>query len=120
MHSILEIKSLALPVYIGWTEKERRKVQTIEFHVKIGFALAPECESTDHLENSVCYVKVCKRIKSLVAEKTFSLIEKLASDVFKDLKTLFPHTLIQICVHKLQPPISAVKGGVSYTCGDML
>ena len=120
MHSFLEIKSLVLPVYIGLAKEERKKAQDISFHVTLGFAQAPEDEQTDELENSVCYFKVCERIRQLIAHNTFSLIEKLACDTLVALKKdLPPDVSVRVCVHK-QASVPYLKGGVSYTCGDFL
>ena len=122
MHSFLEIKSLILPVHIGLSEEERCQLQDIAFHITIAF---PEGglrgERTDKLENSVCYFKICERIKQITSQNSFSLIEKLAFDIFTELKTLLSLPVcLRVCVHKINPPIPHLKGGVSYTCSDFL
>lgn len=120
MYSLLEIKSLVLPVHIGLSPEERQEVQDIAFHITMGFTQAPKDEQTDKLENSVCYFKVCEQIKKLTQENTFFLIEKLGFCVLTELKKLLPSDVrVRVCVHKIKPPIPYLKGGVSYTCGDV-
>ena len=121
MHSLLEIKSLILPVYIGRTKKERDKAQDIAFHITIGFTKALKDEETDKMENSVCYSKVCEQIKQLTLKNKFSLIEKLAFETLITVKKLLSSqkkTRVRVCVHKIHPPVANLEGGVSYTCGD--
>lgn len=120
MYSLLEIKSLILPVHIGISPEEREEAQEIAFHIKVGFTQALKDEQTDKLENSVCYFKVCEQIKKITQENTFFLIEKLAFSVLTELKTLLPSDVkVRVSVHKIKPPIPSLKGGVSYTCGDV-
>ena len=120
MYSLLEIKSLVLPVHIGLSLEERQEAQDIAFHITVGFTQAPKDEKTDKLENSVCYFKVCEQIKKLTSENTFSLIEKLAFHTLTELRKLLPSDVkVRVCVHKIKPPVPYLKGGVSYTCGDI-
>ena len=121
MHSFLEIKSLVLPVHIGRTEEERQKAQDVSFHITLGFTQAPKDEQTDQLENSVCYFKICEKVRELTSKSTFSLIEKLAFETLAVLKKdLSSNIYVRVCVHKIQAPVPHLKGGVSYTCGDFL
>ena len=120
MHSILEIKSFCLPVYIGNTQEEQKKPQNIQFDIKISFMSPPNGEQNDTLEGVVCYNMICEKIRSLITNKKFFLIEKLAGDILKELKQCCPSELqIQVCVQKLKTPIKDLKGSVSYTCGDL-
>jgi len=119
MHSILEIKSLQLPVRIGSTTQERHTPQTNSFHIRIGFTEQPVAETTDHLDHSVCYVNVCNIIKQFTANQEFHLMEKLTYSLLQEIKTSLPsHIYLQVCACKKHPPISQLEEGVSYTCGD--
>ena len=121
MHSFLEIKSLILPVHIGRDQEERQKAQDVSFHITLGFTQALKDEQTDQLESSVCYFEVCEKIKKLISQNTFSLIEKLAFETLAVIKkNLPPYVCVRVCVHKIQAPVPHLKGGVSYTCGDFL
>ena len=120
MHSILEIKSFCLPVHIGNTQEEQEKPQNIQFDIKVGFMNPPSGEQNDILEDVICYNKICETIRSLTVNKKFSLIEKLAGDILKELKQYLPSEFrVQVCTQKLSPPVQGLKGGVSYTCGDL-
>ena len=120
LHSILEIKSLTLPVHLGQDKKERDKPQEVIFHITVGFQSAPIEEKTDQLQNSVCYFALCKRVQKLVAQNHFCLIENLGSTVLENLKSFLPKKVaLKVSVHKVSPPVPYLKGGVSYTCGDL-
>jgi len=120
MHSILEIKSFCVPVHIGNTGEERKRPQNIQLGIKMGFLTPPEGEKNDTLEDTICYNKICEIVRSLTIHNKFSLIEKLAGDILKELrKYLSSEVHIQVCAQKLQTPIESLKGGVSYTCGDL-
>ena len=120
MHSILEIKSFCLPVCIGNTLEERKTPQEIQIDIKIGFLKPPSSEKNDNLKDVFCYKAVCERINCLTANKHFFLIEKLAGDILSELKKCCSNEFrIQVCVHKIQAPVQNLKGGVSYTCGDL-
>jgi len=121
IYSILEVKELILPVHIGKSLDERNNKQDIAFYITLGFTKLLNDEKKDKF--SVCYAALCDRIKQLVSKNTFSLIEDLASEVLRDIKSMVPPdkgVLINVCVHKVKPPVKGLKGGVSYTCGDFL
>ncbi len=116
---VLEIKSLVLPVHIGRTREERLNTQDVSFNIFLVLPARLKGEKTDEFKDSVCYFKICERIRQLSSQNKFFLIEKLAFEVFTDLKTELPFfTKIQVSVHKLNPPVPNLKGGVSYTYGD--
>ena len=120
MHSILEIKSFCVPVHIGNTQEEQKKPQDIQFDIKIGFSSPPNGEQNDILADTICYNKICETIRSVTTNKKFSLIEKLAGDILKELKQYISSEFrIQVCAQKLQAPVQDLNGGVSYTCGDL-
>ena len=119
MHSILEIKSFYLPVYIGSTQKEQNKPQNICIDITLSFSKPYKAENSDKLEDTICYAFICKKIKTTIANKKFCLIEKLAGLLLKELKKNLPKkTLMRVRVQKPQTPVTGLKGGVSYTCGD--
>lgn len=115
----LKIKSLVLPVQIGRTREERLNPQDVSFNITLNIPMKLKGEKTDQLKDSICYFKICERIKHLTSKNQFFLIEKLAFEIFIDLKNELPiFTNIQVSVHKLSPPVPNLKGGVSYTYGD--
>ena len=119
MHSVLEIHSLMASLRIGNDPKERNTPQEVAIDITIGFASPPSEEKTDELKHSVCYSKICTAVRELTAQKSFSLIEKLSFEVLTKVKQLLPPgTCARVRVHKINPPVQNLKGGVSYTCGD--
>ncbi len=121
MHSVLEIKSLVLPVHLGQDKAEREKPQKVAFHITVGFPDPPKEEQTDKMEDSVCYFRLCEIIrKSVNKPKGFCLIEGLGGLVWKNLRKCLPQkALLKVSVHKIQAPVPFLKEGVSYTCGDL-
>jgi len=120
MHSILKINSLLLPVHIGQSKEERQRAQEILFHIHIGFLDSLKAEQTDNIADAVCYDLICKTLQKLTSQNTFALIEKLAQDSLKEVKSIVPRNArVSVCVHKKYPPLSNLKKGVSYTCGDL-
>ena len=120
MKSVLEIKSLTLPVRLGQDKKERASPQEVVFHITIGFIEPLTEEKTDCLKDSVCYFAVCECVQKLVTQKPFCLIEHVAGEVLENLKNLLPKkTSLKVSVHKVNPPVPFLKGGVCYTTGDL-
>ena len=116
--AVLEIKSLKLPVTIGRETAERKQAQNILFHVKIG--LKKQREIKTGTSDFICYQNICERIKKITTQKKFLLIETLAQKIIKNLKEYLPADIyVQVCIHKMHPPIEELEDGVSYTCGDI-
>ena len=119
MHSVLEIHSLMVSLHIGNSPKEKLTPQEVAIDITIGFTSPPLEEQTDELKHSVCYSKICTAVRELTAQKSFSLIEKLCFEILTQVKKLLPpETHARVRVHKINPPVKNLKGGVSYTCGD--
>ena len=114
----LSIHNLSLPAYIGHSSQERATPQEISLSIKMEFPLTPSAEITDSLEDTLCYEEVCKRLREFIKSKQFQLIEKMAKECFDFLKNRYPSMRIQLTLHKKNPPIEGLKGGVKYTCGD--
>lgn len=119
LHSVLEIPGFTRQVRLGCLPDERSVPQGVKFHIKIGFYSPLQAESSDELEDTVCYAVMSERISHLVEANEYKLIEKLARDVYNDVTSLLPNDArLQIKVHKLKPPIDILTQGVYYTVGD--
>ncbi len=117
IHSILEIKSLMLLVHIGKDNSERCQKQKVSFSLKIAFLKNPLSENNSL---KVCYQQICCHIQNFIKDKQFIFIEQLATSVLQELTLKLPSTVkINLCVQKIHPPVDNLKGGVSYSCGDL-
>ena len=86
-----------------------------------GFSTSPQGEETDLIDHTLCYDEVCKMVRDSLSHKEFHLIEKMGRDCLVALREKIPKTtLLQVTLHKVQPPIKDLLGGVQYICGDVL
>ena len=113
------IKQLSLFVHLGRSLAERRTLQEIRFSIEMEFPEAPKAEATDSLKDTLCYKEVCETLRIFVKDRQFHLIEKLAGKSLSVLHKTYPSILFRLTLHKTSPPVKGLKGGVSYTCGDI-
>ncbi|MBK5256513.1 MAG: dihydroneopterin aldolase [Vicinamibacteria bacterium] len=115
----LTIRGIRLPVRLGCPADERLKPQLVEIDVRIRFDPPPRAMVTDRLEDTVCYSVLVDAIKKVVADREFSLIEHLASEIFNSLRRIVepPHKL-RVTVLKVSPPIPELTRGAKFTVGD--
>ena len=120
-HSLLEIKSLVLLVHLGRDKQERDKLQEVAFDITVGFLEPLREEKSDQLDKgSACYFRLCEKIREVATQGRFALIERLAGVTLEQIKPLIPSKAgIKVSVHKIHPPVPCLKGGVSYTCGNL-
>jgi dihydroneopterin aldolase len=115
----LTIRGISLPIRLGCSADERRNPQPVEIEVSIRFDGPPPGVVTDRLEDTVCYAVLVDAIKGTVADREFSLIEHLASEIFNSLRRMVEsrHRL-RVTVLKVAPPIPEVTKGAKFTVGD--
>lgn len=109
----LYVQDLRLPVFLGWEEYERSQLQEISISLELEFKETPLAYSSDDLNESICYETICKILKDGVSKNTFRTVEKLTQEI----KTLLESKLsvlqnYKIRLHKLNPPIEGLMGGV--------
>lgn len=103
-------------MHLGCSDEEKFNPQAVSFDINIEFFEAPKAIYTDNLNDSCCYYKISKNIKSFCKEKRFNLIEKLCFDVHNVVKNsvdLVGLKIKNITVEttKLSPPIPNIYGG---------
>lgn len=115
----LTIRGIRLSVRLGCPADERREPQPVEIDISIRFDPPPRAMVTDRLEDTVCYSVLVDAIKKVVADREFSLIEHLASEIFNSLRRIVgpPHRL-RVSVLKVSPPIPELTRGAKFTVGD--
>lgn len=119
MRPLLEVSNYIVQVQLGCTPAEQAMPQEVRFTVLVQFSTAPKGEENDQLDNTLCYAQICEHILKTSQEKKYHLIEHLCSQVYKSLKKLVDSsTRMQVCVHKVRPPVEHLAGGTRYTVGD--
>ncbi len=116
----LEIRKLVLGVHLGCGAEERFKQQDVSFSAKFRFSGMPKGAETDELDDSLCYARVSDLILATVKGREFKLIEHLGHVIFKNLKILVgPEILIELVVHKLNPPVMHLREGSAFTISEL-
>jgi len=118
---MLQVVDLQLQVHLGCSQEERAAPQEVRVSLDLGFTESPPAESTDKLEQTICYAQLSEALKELVKCEEFCLVEKMARRFYETLKVNLPNsTFLRVRAHKAHPPVESLKGGVIYTCGDFL
>ncbi len=114
----LSLKSLELAVCIGWLAPEQQQKQTLLADIDLIFSEPPAACISDHLEDTVCYAMLVEKIREMVGNKIYYLIEHLTYDIYQLLKQqLPPSTQISVCVTK-HPNVPGLNGGACFRYGD--
>ncbi|GHU85835.1 dihydroneopterin aldolase [Clostridia bacterium] len=101
------IKGLKVFAYHGVNPEEKRDGQNFIFDLCIYTDLRLPCES-DNLNDNINYSKVVETIIKTAREKSYNLLEKVASRVAEQLLDDFASiTKVDVLVKKPQAPIEA-------------
>ena len=114
----LAINNLSLQVHLGCTAEERKTAQEVQATITISFSQPPTGETTDLLQDTICYAEACKLLRLCCAKREYNLVEKLAADFYMTLKERWPAHLFSLRVRKMKPPVENLLDGVDYFCGD--
>jgi FolB domain-containing protein len=118
--TVLAFQDLRLRVRLGCTESERASPQGVALGVSIRFAEPPPAFRTDRLADTVCYAALAEAARKCCAGREFQTIERLACDLHRELVGLLPPgSTLGLRVTKLRPPVRHLRGGVSFTIGDV-
>jgi len=79
---IIFIQGLKVDTVIGIYDWERKIRQEIVLDIEMS-ADIPTAASTDHIDQTLNYKDICKRLKSFVEESEFQLVETLAEEICK-------------------------------------
>jgi dihydroneopterin aldolase len=117
--SSLSINRLRLLVSLGCSVEERKVLQYVSFDVQIRFSTLPSGCVTDSLEQTVCYAKLCQKIKDVCDLQEYQLIEKLGWDVYQAVREFLPQdTFLWLRATKEHPPVAHLEGGSAFSIGD--
>lgn len=116
-HSTIKINQLALDVSLGWTEEERKNLQTVYLDIQLKFTKLPKACETDDLNDTVCYDKLISTLKNALRERQFRLLENLAKEIYFIIKScLAMEVRINLTITK-HPQIKDLAS-VSFHYGD--
>lgn len=110
-------------VSLGCTVDERATPQEVRVSVDLRFptAGAPVGVQSDDLRDTVCYARICQALREHATGREFQLVEKMAGDFYAVIKTIVERRAeIAVTVHKVNPPIERLAGGVEFRIGDFM
>jgi 7,8-dihydroneopterin aldolase/epimerase/oxygenase len=115
----MSLNNLRFLAKIGCTEQERALPQYVRFDVQIRFPSLPTGCISDDIKDTVCYFNTAQRIGDICNRSEFKLIERLAWEVFSELKEFMASELIVgVRVTKERPPVPGLEGGASFCLGQ--
>jgi len=113
---IIYLNDLRIDTVIGIFDWERRIKQTVSFDLEMG-ANVRKAAASDHIDDTLNYKAVAKRLIQFVGESEFQLVETLAERVAGIILEEFGVPWVRLRVNKQ----SAVRGarvvGVIIECG---
>jgi dihydroneopterin aldolase len=118
MRRNLEI--LDIPVYmsLGCSPNEQSQPQKVLVSVTLDYSLHLKSETSDNLEDALCYATIAERVEAVCLEKSYHLIEHACAQIFKQLKDFYPETKLKVRFLKVTPPHRLLHGGTVYTLED--
>lgn len=110
------ISELRIDALIGIYAWEREAPQTVELNLEIAVNAA-RCARSGRISDTVDYAKVVKRIREALADRHFTLIEKLAEELAAIIMTEFGSPWIRVSIAKLAPIPGVRKLGLTIERG---
>lgn len=112
----LKLNTLRIMGFIGWSREERSHKQPIDFDLTFKLEKKPRACQSDELSDTINYERLIERIKALLQNESFALLEHLAQKTQDLLQEEINYPAkIEIQVTKPAPPLPEVQGGVSFT-----
>ncbi|MES2984782.1 MAG: dihydroneopterin aldolase [Pseudomonadota bacterium] len=120
---MLSVNRLTLAAHIGFYNGERAKPQPIEICFRLYFPEAPACALNDEAD-FFDYGMLCKLLQDYVEAREFKLVEFMASDVFRHLRSVIDarggeHIKLWLRLNKIAAPVPGLTGGASFTHCDV-
>ncbi len=120
-YSSVLISDLQALVYLGCKPEEHKKKQLISISVELKFNKAPLGNTSDQLQDTVCYAQIVQSIKNYLKQKHFHLLEHLTFSLHKMLRSTLAKNsniaVLSITIRK-NPKIQNLQGGIFYTYSD--
>lgn len=115
--STFSINKLALAIFLGWPEEERKTKQTVFLDVNFSFTDLPRAFITDELSDTFCYQTLIEKIHHFVAQKKFRLVENFCYEIHQFIKSTMNSPVYLSVLVKKHPPIQGLEE-VAVSCTD--
>ncbi|HKU13872.1 MAG TPA: dihydroneopterin aldolase [Steroidobacteraceae bacterium] len=93
------LRSLAVECIVGIWEWERRVKQTVIIDLEMATDIR-RAAASDHIDDTIDYKKVAKRLLAFVGESQFNLVETLAEQIARVVVTEFGVSWVKVCLNK--------------------
>ena len=111
----LKIINFTIYPKLGCSSQERETPQEVRVSIDLHFQFQLQACKSDLLEDTLCYTKLCEITKNVGAKKEYFTIEHLSHSIKENLLPLIPRkTKICLHIHKVNPPIPGLRGGVIF------
>ncbi len=111
------ISELRIETRIGIYAREQQVPQTVQLDIEIGLRGKHAAES-DHIDDTIDYAAVVRRIQDLFQQKHFSLLEHAAESIAQMIIGDFGAPWLRITIAKLAPLAGVKRLGVSIERGS--
>jgi dihydroneopterin aldolase len=108
---IIFLQELKIKTLIGIYPWERNVAQTIQLDLEIALPTSQAC-LTDNFEDTLDYALVVQRIKEILSQKHFNLLEALAEQISQIVLVEFKSPWTRISVAKLDAIPGVKKLGI--------
>lgn len=105
------LKAIQVSAHCGVSEAERAAKQPILVDIRFRCPNQTAFHS-DRLSDTVDYGAIIKRVREVIENKTFALLETLTEQLCHILFQEFPLTHLELWVRKTQPPLEGLQGSV--------
>ena len=101
MNFFIEIEDLKVDTIIGVFDEERLKPQTILISIKCQLDLDHN-QDLDNIENVISYSDIKKEIVTFVSASQYKTLEKLITELKKQLDNQFPIKIEKLEINKIE------------------
>ena len=101
MNFFIEIEDLKVDTIIGVFDEERLKPQTILISIKCQLDLDHN-QDLDNIENVTSYTDIKKEIVTFVSASQYKTLEKLITELKKQLDNQFPIKIEKLEINKIE------------------
>lgn len=105
------IEGLTTKCILGWYDWERKRPQRVQIDLEIEVNVKRSAKP-DHLESTIDYSAVAKRVFSFVEKSSYRLIETLAEELTKTLLKSFKIEGVRLRLFKPAAIASAKRAGI--------
>ena len=118
MQRNLEILDIPVFMSLGCSASEQAQPQKVLISLKLNYEAYKTSETSDNIEDALCYASLAEMVEKICHEKSYHLIEHSCKQVYLRLKERYPNILFSVRFHKVAPPHRLLQGGTVYTLQD--